>query len=192
MIGVDYRYNAGGQTFPDRLTFVAPTCASLSLPGTELELEPGAAVAWTQPDDDGAAMSADPSHPLRCPAGYVVVGFDVTTDARPEGNPVVVVRSLSLDCAPLSLNAETSEVTVGSIVSIHSEGIAPRDGVLAFPADCPDARVAAGIVLHSDSFVEDFGLQCASLTWPFAAGHGCATQADCQSNACDERDICSP
>jgi hypothetical protein len=195
MIGVSFYYYPVG--LGDRLGFLAPVCARFGDdPAAPLGLtRDDAADFWPLTD----VLLGDPPPPLVdqslgelvCPAGLVVAGARGNMDPEP-GIPTYIIRDITLECAPVSEIAASSQVIVdrGAAIVI-AVSLLPFSGVEQYSLGCDDGTVAAGFFESSGSWVDGFALSCTSLRRPRIAGDACNAGDACQSGVCDGSGFCA-
>jgi hypothetical protein len=195
LIGFNYRFNdSTDESFPNRLTFVAPVCATPNVSAGSLDLSEPAGVVWSVVGGDGSEVVRPvPTHQLRCPEGYGVVGLNGSMDEVWTSPQIFAIRELEIACAPLLVKAERVDITRGPIASVAAARISPTPGTFAVAVSCDvGTTVATGALVHWGSWQDGVGLQCSRLGWPFTAGHGCALDEDCQSGVCEAFATCAP
>jgi len=195
LIGFDYRFNDGAAaSFPERMTFVKPVCAVPVVSGEALELLEPAAFAWSEVAGDvGDVERPVPTHRVRCPDGYAVVGLTGSIDEVLASPQTFAVRELELDCAPLLVSAERAGIALGVVASVAAERFSSAPGSIPIEVACDSGTtVATGAIVRWGSWLDAVGLQCSRLAWPFTGGHGCALNDDCQSGICNSWARCEP
>jgi hypothetical protein len=195
LVGLDYRFNdSTHESFPNRFTFVAPVCATPNVSARSLELSEPASVAWSVVGGDAAEVVRPvPTHQLRCPEGYAIVGLTGSMDEVQTSPQVFAVRELEMDCAPLLVDAGRVDIARGPIASVAAKAVSPAPGALHVEVACEvGTTVATGALVSWGSWLDGVGLQCSRLGWPFTGGHGCALDEDCQSGVCQAFATCAP
>jgi hypothetical protein len=202
VVGIDYTVNGPeAATDSNRLTFVVPRCALLSVSGTSVSLGAATPVTWTEALADGTVAQASEfpelstATTLACPPGEVVVAFFGGADpiVLASGSSTFAVRSFGIDCAALVLDVDSTRVELGAIEFIPASGIAPDPATtpIALYSFCGDQDVASGVAVRWGNWTDDVGVECSTLRWGFAAGHSCAVGDDCQSGVCSGSGTCA-
>jgi hypothetical protein len=194
LVGFNYRFNDGTDpSLPIAFTFIAPVCATPQVSAGALDLSEPASVVWSTVGDDGSEVVRPvPTHQLRCPEGYGVMGLSGSMDEVLASPQVFGVRDLEIDCAPLLVKTERTVIARGPIASVAAERFAPAGAIHVEVACDSGTTVATGALVHWGSWLDGVGLQCSRLAWPFTSGHGCALDEDCQSGVCQAFATCAP
>ena len=126
---------------------VVGVCAVVTFP------PPGApATAWHLTRLPARGSTGGDRWTRMCPAGRVLVGFD--------GNAAGWIGQLVFRCAPIALDPSGQAVVLGRATELDDVG-APATS--DFPeTDCPVGHAARGAETRTGSFLEAFGLICAT------------------------------
>lgn len=184
LIGVRPTANPSTDTFGQRLVFLEPICARASLlPGVA-----GPAAARLTLTRDDALLSWDATEPLLgaptwevpderlvwvpqpetlCPAAApAVVGFSGAYDPPAEdGSVTASIRSLVLECAPLAIAENGSDVSAAAdghlLISRPDSFAAP--GPAQYRSACEGGSVLSQLLIHSGFWLDGFVLGCSAL-----------------------------
>jgi hypothetical protein len=195
LVGLDYRFNdSTAAAFSDRLIIVAPVCAVPSVSAGTVALDEPAVVAWSVIGGDGTdVVRPVPTRQLRCPEGYAIVGLTGSMDEVLASPQTFAVRELEIQCAPLLVSAERVDIARGVVARVAAERFSSLPGSIAIEVECESGTTAAtGATVRWGSWLDGVGLQCSRLVWPFADGHGCVLDDECQSGVCGSWARCEP
>lgn len=186
VIGVRPTANPSTDTFGQRLVFLEPICARASLLPTSTGTEPTPARLELSRDD--ALLSWDATEPMLgppswevpderliwvpqpetlCPAAApAVVGFSGAYDPPAEdGSVTASIRSLVLECAPLAVAENGSDVSAAAeghlLISRPDSFSAP--GPAQYRSACEGGSVISQLLVHSGFWLDGFVLGCSAL-----------------------------
>lgn len=182
LIGIRPTANPSTDTFGQRLVFLEPICARATLLAT------ATAPARLELTRDDALLSWDATEPLLgpptwevpderlvwvpqpetlCPAAApAVVGLSGAYDPPAEdGSATASIRSLVLECAPLAVASDGSEVAAVAeghlLVSRPDSFSAP--GPAQYRSACEGGSVLSQLLVHSGFWLDGFVLGCSQL-----------------------------
>jgi len=195
VIGVSFHYFPPGVELGERLAFIAPICGRFG--GS-----PSAPLEWTR--DDGVdqwqfsdVLLGEPPvlaapqlyGELVCPDRLAVVGARGTMDFV---EPTYSIRDVTLECAPLGeVEASRQVLADRNRATVVAANVLPFQGSVEYAIGCEGARVAAGLLVSSGSWLDGFALSCAPLSRPRLAGDACSAADACQSGVCDASGRCA-
>ncbi len=195
VMGVRTTANPNTDNFGQRLVFIEPICASAAvlagagppnagLPGAGLP-GAGARIALTR---DDALLSWDAAEPMLGPPSWEVPDERLLWVPQPEtlcpaiapalvglsgeyeppaadGSVTAILRSLVLECAPLALAPDTSEVVAqaeGHLLISRPDSFA-ASGSAQYRSACEGGSVLSQLLLHSGFWLDGFVLGCSTL-----------------------------
>jgi len=184
LMGVRPTANPGTDTFGQRLVFIEPICARASL--LPNAADPAAVrVALTR---DDALLLWDATEPLLGPPSWEVPDERLIWVAQPEvlcpeatpalvgltgaydppaddGSGTAIIRSLVLECAPLALAVNGSDVTAaaeGHLLISRADSFAAT-GSAEYRSACEGGTALSQLLIHSGFWLDGFVLGCSSL-----------------------------
>jgi hypothetical protein len=188
VIGIRPTANPSTGTFGQRYTFIEPICAKLDVTRSTTDARTGGAlITLTEEDsaldwDDTAPfvglpptdvpdprLTWAPQPAVTCPSRLALVGLSGTYDpVAPDDTSTAALRSLQIECAPLSLAED--DVTVTATSAGHQIVAEADDFAVAGSAQyhsvCPGGRVITRIEVASGFWLDGFVLGCSSVSQP--------------------------
>lgn len=184
LIGIRPTANPSTDTFGQRLVFLEPICARASLLASSAE--PAAALLTVTRDD--ALLSWDITEPMLgppswevpderlvwvpqpetlCPAAApAVVGLSGAYDPpAADGSVTASIRSLTLECAPLAVAENGTDVTAaaeGHLLIARPDSFA-APGPAQYRSACEGGSVLSQLLIHSGFWLDGFVLGCSAL-----------------------------
>lgn len=205
VVGVRATANPSTEQFGGRITFIEPLCASARVSGDPgspiIELtRDNAIVNWSTSDPFLGVPSTQvpdsrlvwvPQPPAFCPdTAPVLVGLSGQYDpVAPDDTESDALRSLVIECAPLTLAANGVDLAVaaaGHLLISQADNFA-ASGSDTYRSSCAEGNAVSQILLHSGFWLDGFVLGCSALRAPRAVGEACAGGRDCQSGVCSEQ-----
>ncbi|MEY2937384.1 MAG: hypothetical protein RL033_8133 [Pseudomonadota bacterium] len=186
VIGARPTANPNTDGFGQRLTFVEPICGSVTLQAAGAAQAPVEATLTLQRDD--VRLSWDATEPMLGPPSTEVpdervlwvtqpealcpetapalVGLSGAYDpAAEDGSVTATIRSVVLECAPLVVAANGSDVTAaaeGHLLISRADSFA-ASGTANYRSACEGGTVLSQLLIHSGFWLDGFVLGCSSL-----------------------------
>jgi hypothetical protein len=208
VIGVRPTANPSEAVFGQRLTFIEPICGTaLSdvASGSLRVTRDDSILSWdTSGEFQGPPPTEVPDERLTwvtqpetlCPdTAPALVGLSGEIDpVAPDAADTVVIRSLVLECAPLTLAPNGVDVAAdaaGHQLISRADSFA-ADGAETYRSACEGGGVLTQMLVHAGFWLDGFVLGCSSLRSPQPDGAACAAARDCLSGVCSAEGACSP
>jgi hypothetical protein len=208
VVGVRATANPSTEQFGQRLVFIEPLCASARVTGDPtspiIQLTRNEAlVNWSTSDPFLGVPSTDvpdsrlvwvPQPPAFCPdTAPVLVGLSGQYDpVAPDDTASDALRSLVIECAPLTLAANGVDLAVaaaGHLLISQADNFS-ASGSDTYRSSCAEGNAVTQIQLHSGYWLDGFVLGCSALRAPRAVGEACAGGRDCESGVCGATGSC--
>ena len=202
VVGVRATANPSTELFGQRLTFIEPLCASASVSGDAASptiklTRNDALVNWSTSDPFLGVPSTEvpdsrlvwvPQPPAFCPDNApLLVGLSGQYDpVAPDDADSDALRSLVIECAPLTLAANGVDLAVaaaGHLLISQADNFS-ASGSDTYRSSCAEGNAVTQLLLHSGYWLDGFVLGCSALRAPRLAGEACAEGQDCRSGVC--------
>ncbi|HET9957122.1 MAG TPA: hypothetical protein VFQ61_21645 [Polyangiaceae bacterium] len=198
VVGVRATANPSTETFGQRLAFIEPLCASATVGGAAITIRrDDALVNWSMSEPFLGVPSLEvpdtrltwvPQPPAFCPdSAPVLVGLSGQYDPiAPDDTETSALRSLVIECAPLTLAANGVDLAISSSghLLISQADNFSASGSEAYRSSCPEGAVVTQMQLHSGFWLDGFVLGCSALRAPRAKGEVCGEGRECSSGVC--------
>jgi hypothetical protein len=214
-IGVRPSANPSLEVFGQRLTFIEPICAQMTLrPASDSPAATSASISLSR---ESSLLSWDATAPFLgppsseppdarlvwvvqpetlCPAAApALVGLSGSYDPiAPDSSTTDAIRSLVIECAPLVIapnGIDVSAALAGHQLISQADSFATV-GSASYRSACAGGSVVSQLLIHSGFWLDGFVIGCSALRSPDIAGAPCADGRECQSGSCAPAGACAP